>query len=131
MIDGLALGETTPGPLTMVVAFVGFVGAWTKEVFGPDMLLLAGVAGASVVTLFTFTPSFLFILLGGSAARAAGRGVWPTTLGTQGEEQRRSSCREQLSDWRGPGSRANESAPGFLDHGLDCLSVCQFVVEGR
>ena len=70
MIDGLALGETTPGPLIMVVAFVGFVGGWTKEIFGPDMLPLAGVAGASVATLFTFLPSFLFILLGGPAVEA-------------------------------------------------------------
>ncbi|MCK5902950.1 MAG: chromate efflux transporter [Cocleimonas sp.] len=70
MIDGLALGETTPGPLIMVVAFVGFVGGWTKEVFGPDMLLLAGIAGASVATLFTFLPSFLFILLGGPVVEA-------------------------------------------------------------
>ncbi|VAW54295.1 Chromate transport protein ChrA [hydrothermal vent metagenome] len=70
MIDGLALGETTPGPLIMVVAFVGFVGGWTKEIFGPDMLLLAGFAGASVATLFTFLPSFLFILLGGPAIEA-------------------------------------------------------------
>ncbi|MCU0842219.1 MAG: chromate efflux transporter [Thiobacillaceae bacterium] len=65
MIDGLALGETTPGPLIMVVAFVGFVGAWTKAIFGPDMLALAGFAGASVATFFTFLPSFLFILAGG------------------------------------------------------------------
>jgi chromate transporter len=36
MIDGLALGETTPGPLIMVVAFVGFVGGYVKAVFGPD-----------------------------------------------------------------------------------------------
>ncbi|SDR87327.1 chromate efflux transporter [Pseudomonas oryzae] len=64
MIDGLALGETTPGPLIMVVSFVGFVGAWTKEVFGPDALLLAGFAGASVATFFTFLPSFVFILAG-------------------------------------------------------------------
>ncbi|RTZ64111.1 MAG: chromate transporter [Aquificaceae bacterium] len=70
MIDGLALGETTPGPLIMVVAFVGFVGAWTKEIFGPDMLLLAGFAGASIATLFTFLPSFLFILLGGPMVEA-------------------------------------------------------------
>ena len=42
MIDGLALGETTPGPLIMVVAFVGFVGGWTAEIFGPAQLLLAG-----------------------------------------------------------------------------------------
>jgi len=70
MIDGLALGETTPGPLIMVVAFVGFVGAWTKEIFGPEMLLMAGVAGASVATLFTFLPSLLFILLGGSLVEA-------------------------------------------------------------
>jgi chromate transporter len=70
MIDGLALGETTPGPLIMVVAFVGFVGAWTKEIFGPDALLLAGLAGASVATLFTFLPSFLFILAGAPLVEA-------------------------------------------------------------
>lgn len=50
MIDGLALGETTPGPLIMVVAFVGYVGA--------------GVAGALVATYFTFLPSFVFIFAG-------------------------------------------------------------------
>ena len=70
MIDGLALGETTPGPLIMIVAFVGFVGGWTKELFGPEMLPWAGVAGASIATLFTFLPSFLFILLGGPAVEA-------------------------------------------------------------
>jgi len=70
MIDGLALGETTPGPLIMVVAFVGFVGGWTKEIFGPEWLPLAGFIGASVATLFTFLPSFLFILLGGPAVEA-------------------------------------------------------------
>ncbi len=70
MIDGLALGETTPGPLIMVVAFVGFVGGWTKEIFGPDALLMAGAAGASIATLFTFLPSFLFILLGGPVVEA-------------------------------------------------------------
>src|SRR5882672_4579571 len=65
MIDGLALGETTPGPLIMVVAFVGFVGAWTKSVLGPESLALAGCAGAVVATFYTFLPSLLFILLGG------------------------------------------------------------------
>ena len=70
MIDGLALGETTPGPLIMVVAFVGFVGGWAKELFGPDSLLMAGAAGASVATLFTFLPSFLFILIGAPAVEA-------------------------------------------------------------
>jgi len=65
MIDGLALGETTPGPLIMVVAFVGFVGGWTKALAGPDALALAGIAGACVATFFTFLPSFLFILAGG------------------------------------------------------------------
>jgi len=64
MIDGLALGETTPGPLIMVVAFVGFVGAWTKELFGVEALFLAGAAGAAVATFFTFLPSFLFIFMG-------------------------------------------------------------------
>ncbi len=71
MIDGLALGETTPGPLIMVVAFVGFVGGWTKEIFGPDSLALAGMAGAGVATIFTFLPSFLFILIGGPLVEAS------------------------------------------------------------
>ncbi|PQP00729.1 chromate transporter [Pseudomonas frederiksbergensis] len=65
MIDGLALGETTPGPLIMVVAFVGFVGAYVHQVFGPDQLFLAGALAATLVTWFTFLPSFLFILAGG------------------------------------------------------------------
>jgi chromate transporter len=65
MIDGLALGETTPGPLIMVVAFVGFVGGWVKQVLGPDALLLGGALAATVVTFFTFLPSFIFILAGG------------------------------------------------------------------
>ncbi len=70
MIDGLALGETTPGPLIMVVAFVGFVGGWVKEIFGPDSLALAGMAGATVATIFTFLPSFIFILVGAPAVEA-------------------------------------------------------------
>jgi chromate transporter len=65
MIDGLALGETTPGPLIMVVAFVGFVGGWAKQLFGPELLPLAGIAAAATVTFFTFLPSFMFILAGG------------------------------------------------------------------
>jgi chromate transporter len=64
MIAGLALGETTPGPLIMVVAFVGFVGGWQAPMLGADQLLLAGVAAALVVTFFTFLPSFIFIFAG-------------------------------------------------------------------
>ncbi len=65
MIDGLALGETTPGPLIMVVAFVGFIGGYANEVLGPQSLFLAGAVAASLVTWFTFLPSFMFILAGG------------------------------------------------------------------
>lgn len=70
MIDGLALGETTPGPLIMVVAFVGFVGGWLRQVAGPDALFAGGALAASVVTFFTFLPSFVFILAGGPAVEA-------------------------------------------------------------
>lgn len=65
MMDGLALGETTPGPLIMVVVFVAFVGAYVEASFGPDLMLLAGVTAALLVSWFTFLPSFIFILAGG------------------------------------------------------------------
>jgi chromate transporter len=65
MIDGLALGETTPGPLIMVVAFVGFVGGYQSALFGTDRLFLAGAVAAGLVTWFTFLPSFIFIFAGG------------------------------------------------------------------
>lgn len=65
MMDGLALGETTPGPLIMVVTFVGFVGGYVKAILGPDSLFLAGAVAATLVTWFTFLPSFVFILMGG------------------------------------------------------------------
>jgi chromate transporter len=65
MMDGLALGETTPGPLIMVVSYVGFAGGWNMAIFGAGALLLSGIAAALVVTFFTFLPSFLFIFLGG------------------------------------------------------------------
>ena len=69
MMDGLALGETTPGPLIMVVAFVGFIGGYQstelQALFGPDQAFLAGAVAATLVTWFTFLPSFVFILAGG------------------------------------------------------------------
>ncbi|NIE96074.1 chromate efflux transporter [Acinetobacter sp. Tr-809] len=64
MIDGLALGESTPGPLIMVVAFVGFLGAYNHAVLGSEQLFLAGALGAVIVTWFTFLFSFVFILAG-------------------------------------------------------------------
>ena len=63
MMDGLALGETTPGPLIMVVTFVGFVGGYGQALLGEP--LWGGVVAACVVTWFTFLPSFVFILAGG------------------------------------------------------------------
>jgi chromate transporter len=63
MMDGLALGETTPGPLIMIVAFVGFLGGHSQAITGYP--LLGGIIAACVVTWFTFLPSFVFILAGG------------------------------------------------------------------
>jgi chromate transporter len=65
MMDGLALGETTPGPLIMVVAFVAFVGGYVKALLGPESQFLAGALAACLVTWFTFLPSFILILAGG------------------------------------------------------------------
>lgn len=74
MIDGLALGETTPGPLIMVVAFVGFVGGYRSQelqtLFGPGSGFLIGATAATLVTWFTFLPSFLFIFAGGPLVEA-------------------------------------------------------------
>ena len=70
MLDALALGETTPGPLIMIVTFVGFIGGWTQQIFGADGLLQAGVMAALVATYFTFLPSFIFILAGGPLVEA-------------------------------------------------------------
>lgn len=63
MLDGLGLAETTPGPLIMVLQFVGFVGAWNHP--GNLSPLLAATLGAFITTWATFTPCFLWIFLGG------------------------------------------------------------------
>ncbi len=68
MMDGLALGETTPGPLIKVVTWIGYLGGVSKSVFADP--LAAGMAGAAVATFFTFLPSFLFILVGGPLVEA-------------------------------------------------------------
>ncbi|OHC69677.1 MAG: chromate transporter [Rhodocyclales bacterium GWA2_65_20] len=68
MMDGLALGETTPGPLIMIVTWVGYLGGVTKAVCANP--IAAGLAGATVATFFTFLPSFFFILAGGPMIEA-------------------------------------------------------------
>ncbi len=68
MMDGLALGETTPGPLIMVVTWIGYLGGVAKGV--SEYPVAAGMAGAAVATFFTFLPSFLFILAGGPLVEA-------------------------------------------------------------
>jgi chromate transporter len=62
MLDGLGLAETTPGPLIMVLQFVGFLGAWNHP--GGLDPLLAGTLGAVMTTWTTFVPSFVMIFLG-------------------------------------------------------------------
>jgi len=68
MMDGLALGETTPGPLIMIVTWVGYLGGVAKAVSANPVM--AGIAGAAVATFFTFLPSFFFILAGGPLVEA-------------------------------------------------------------
>jgi len=64
MMDGLALGETTPGPLIIVLTFVGFIAAYVNTLV-LDSPILTGVLGAIVASWFVFLPSFCFIFLGG------------------------------------------------------------------
>jgi len=63
MMDGLGLAETTPGPLIMVLQFVGFMGAWHHSEGLPP--LVAATVSALITTCATFTPCFLWIFLGG------------------------------------------------------------------
>ncbi|HEX4641046.1 MAG TPA: chromate efflux transporter [Chthoniobacterales bacterium] len=63
MMDGLGLAETTPGPLIMVLQFVGFMGGWNQPGSLPP--LLAATFGALITTWVTFTPCFLWVFLGG------------------------------------------------------------------
>ncbi|CAM3826867.1 chromate efflux transporter [Polynucleobacter arcticus] len=65
MMDGLALGETTPGPLIMVVAFVGYLAGHIQHLIGNTNPFWFGVLGAIVATWFTFLPSFFLVLVGG------------------------------------------------------------------
>lgn len=78
MIDGLALGETTPGPLVMVLAFVGFMSGYNHF----DGSLWYGSLGLLVTTYYTFLPCFLFVLAGA-----------PFIERTRGEEKFRSVLR--------------------------------------
>jgi chromate transporter len=64
MIDALALGETTPGPLIMVITFIGFVSGWVNN-FMPNMSpIYSALLTTSVATFFTFLPSFIMIFVG-------------------------------------------------------------------
>jgi chromate transporter len=79
MMDGLALGETTPGPLIMVISFVSFVAGWNQAVLSPSegtqALLWAGLLSSSVATFFTFFPSYVMVLLGAPLIQASGQQI--------------------------------------------------------
>ena len=64
MLDGLGLAETTPGPLIMVLQFVGFLGGWNHP--GSLSPLTAATLGAALTTWVTFVPCFIWIFLGAS-----------------------------------------------------------------
>ena len=71
MLDGLALGETTPGPLIMVVAFVGFMGGWNQSLAAGASPWPLALAAVLVTVWFTFLPSFGFILVGAPLVEAS------------------------------------------------------------
>jgi chromate transporter len=73
MMTGLGLAETTPGPLILVLEFVGFAGGWQH----PDLPtpLASGLLGAAIAVWATFLPSFLFVLT--AAPWIEGIGRWP------------------------------------------------------
>jgi len=71
MMDGLALGETTPGPLIMVISFVSFVVGWNQQLFGADALLSSALVASLVASFFTFLPSFVMVLMGAPLIEAS------------------------------------------------------------
>ena len=73
MMTGLGLAETTPGPLILVLEFVGFTGAWQHPDFASP--LASGLLGAAVAVWATFLPSFLFVLAAAPWIERIGR--WP------------------------------------------------------
>ena len=70
MLDGLALGETTPGPLIMVVAFVAFMGGWQQALAAANSPWSLALSSVAVTVWFTFLPSFGFILAGAPLVEA-------------------------------------------------------------
>ena len=64
MMDGLALGESTPGPLIMIVTYVGFIVGWYNDILNIGSPLLGAILCAFTATFFTFLPSFAFIFIG-------------------------------------------------------------------
>lgn len=88
MLDGLGMAETTPGPLIMVVQFVGFLGAWRGS--GWENALWAGTLGGLLATWVTFAPCFAFIFFGAPhlerlrASRALGAALAAVTAAVVG-----------------------------------------------
>ena len=71
MLDGLALGESTPGPLIIVLAFVGFMGGWNQAISAGSSPWLPALTAVVVTVWFTFVPSFGFILVGAPLVEAS------------------------------------------------------------
>ena len=78
MLDGLGLAETTPGPLLIVLQFVGFLGGWNHPGNLPP--LLAATLGAFVTTWGTFAPSFFWIFLGAPYVESLRSQRWLTCM---------------------------------------------------
>jgi len=78
MMDAMAFAETTPGPLVMVLQFVGFVGAWQAP--DPFTPLTAGTLAALITSWATFVPSFVWILCGAPFVERLSRLDWASAM---------------------------------------------------
>jgi len=117
MLDGLGMAETTPGPLIMVVQFVGFMGAYRNP--GPFHPLVAGIVGSLVTTWVTFVPCFFWIFLGAPFVErlrsnaVLGAALSAITAAVVGElsiqETRQTSCATVLARRVGPASQSTNS----------------------
>ncbi len=121
MLDGLGMAETTPGPLIMVLQFVGFMAAFRDP--GTLSPMMAGTLGGLLATWVTFTPCFLWIFLGAPIHRAAARQQGPRRRARRHHRSRGRRDPQSLDLVRAAYGVSGDRADS---HRSGCRSTCRY-----